>query len=193
MLLRVPLNLDLFMRVWEERPSSGVERSTDGVSTLQDLYALLWQEVILVSDPESLPVHECEQVLRLMTDYMDRERRTSVPQSVFARPGAQHLEGATRWLASASILEPGGTGWSFLYQTFFDYSYARQFVDGGGSLSETILAGDQGLYARPHLVQVLAYLRGRRSASGAGRRRSIWRLPQFGPWCPDEDTHASTR
>jgi hypothetical protein len=159
-LLRVPLHLDLFMRILEEQLSSGVRRNTDGISTLQDLYALLWREVILVSDPESPPVHEREHVLRLMTDYMDRERRTSVPQSVFARPDAQHLDGATRWLANAGILVLSGTGWSFLHQTFFDYCYARQFVDGGGSLSEAILAGDQGLYARPQLVQVLAYLRG---------------------------------
>jgi len=90
-----------------------------------------------------------------MTDYMDRERRTSVPQSVFARPDAQRLDGATRWLASAGILVPSGAGWSFLHQTFFDYCYARQFVDGGGSLSEAILAGDQGLYARPNSSRCL--------------------------------------
>ena len=162
-LLRVPLHLDLFMRILEERSLSGLRRNTDGISTLQDLYALLWREVILVSAPGSPPQHEREQVLRLMINYMDRERRTSVPQSVFARPDAQHLEVATRWLASAGILVPSGTGWSFLHQTFFDYCYARQFVDGGGSLSETILAGDQGLYARPQLVQVLAYLRGSES------------------------------
>jgi hypothetical protein len=98
-----------------------------------------------------------------MTDYMNREQRTSVPQSVFTRPDAQHLDGATRWLASTGILVPSGTGWTFLHQTFFDYCYARRFVDGGGSLSESILAGDQDLFARPQLVQVLTYLRGSES------------------------------
>ena len=159
-LLRVPLHLDLFMRILEEQPSKAVGRSTDGIGTLQDLYALLWREVVLVPNSESPPVHEREHVLRLMTDYMNREQRTSVPQAVFARPDAQHLDEATRWLASAGVLVWSGTGWSFLHQTFFDYCYARRFVDDGGSLSETILAGDQGLYARPRLVQVLAYLRG---------------------------------
>jgi len=41
------------MRILEVQLSSGVRRNTDGISTLQDLYALLWREVILVSDPES--------------------------------------------------------------------------------------------------------------------------------------------
>jgi hypothetical protein len=159
-LLRVPLHLDLFLRILEERSTSDVGRGIDGISTLQHLYALLWQEVILAPDPESPPAHEREQVLRLMTDYMDRERRTLAPQSIFARPDTQHLDGATRWLASAGILVRSGTGWSFLHQTFFDYCYARQFVDSGGSLSEVILTGYQGLFARPQLVQVLAYLRG---------------------------------
>lgn len=159
-LLRTPLHLDLFLRILEDRSASGTRRAIGDVGTLQDLYALLWQEVVLVADPEAPPAHEREQVLRLMTDYMDCERRTSAPQSIFARPDVRHLERARGWLTSAGIIVQSGAGWSFLHQTFFDYCYARHFVDGGRSLSETILADDQGLFARPQLVQVLAYLRG---------------------------------
>ena len=78
-LLRVPLHLDLFLRILEERSASSAGRGTDGISTLQDLYALLWREVILAPDLERPPAHEREQVLRLMTEYMDREQRTSAP------------------------------------------------------------------------------------------------------------------
>ncbi|QIN80148.1 hypothetical protein GBA65_18305 [Rubrobacter marinus] len=134
-LLRIPLHLDLFLRILEDRGASGVGGAVDDISTLQDLYALLWQEVVLVADPEGPPAHEREQILRLMTDYMDRERRTSAPGSVFARSDVRHLEEARRWLASAGVIVQSGAGWSFLHQTFFDYCYARQFVDSGGSLS----------------------------------------------------------
>lgn len=63
------------------------------------------------------------------------------------------------------ILVPGATEWSFLHQTFFDYCYAKRFVEKGKSLSETVLGGDQGLLARPQLLHVLSYLRG--SGDGA--------------------------
>ena len=46
------------------------------------------------------------------------------------------------------------------HRSFNDYCYARFFVERGGRLAEAILLGDQGLFARRLLVQVLTYLRG---------------------------------
>lgn len=160
-LLRTPLHLDLFSRIVETHGSSqDTRRDALGISTLQDLYALLWRDVVFASTPGSPRASERAEVLRLLTDYMDRKQRTSAPRSIFTRPDTEYLEPAVRWLASVGILVPSATGWSFLHQTFFDYCYARRFVEKCGSLSETILDGDQGLLARPQLVQVLSYLRG---------------------------------
>lgn len=53
-----------------------------------------------------------------------------------------------------------GQDWSFLHQTFIDYCAAKSFVESGANLTATILSGDQGLLARPQLLQTLAYLRG---------------------------------
>lgn len=161
-LLRTPLHLDLFSRILEARgPSQDARRDGLGISTLQDLYALLWRDVILRNTLGGPRASERETVLRLLSEHMDRRQRTSVPRSILATPETEHLEPAARWLASVGILVPGATEWSFLHQTFFDYCYARRFVEEGGSLSKTVLGGDQGLLARPRLVQVLSYLRGR--------------------------------
>jgi hypothetical protein len=160
-LLRTPLHLDLFSLILATRePSSDSRRDAFGISTLQDLYALLWRDIVLASTPGSPPASEREEVLRLLTDRMNRDQRTSVPRSIVTRPETQYLESATNWLASAGILIPSATEWSFLHQTFFDYCYAKRFVEEGGRLSETVLNGEQGLFARPQLVQVLSYLRG---------------------------------
>ncbi len=160
-LLRVPLHLDIFVMAIEGRElPSGESRQIQGITSLQGLYALLWQNVILKPEPDSPPTTEREQVLRLLTERMDYDRRTSAPQSVLFTPQAQNLEQAARWLASAGILVPSVTEWSFLHQTFFDYCYARQFVESGKSLTESILQSDQGLFARSKVVQVLFYLRG---------------------------------
>ncbi len=165
-LLRTPLHLDLFSRILEARGSSqDARRDGLGISTLQDLYALLWRDVVLRNTPGSPRASEREEVLRLLNEHMDRRQHTSAPRSILARPETEHLEPAARWLASAGILVPGATEWSFLHQTFFDYCYAKRFVEEGGSLSETVLGGDQGLLARPRIVHVLSYLRG--SGDGA--------------------------
>ena len=79
---------------------------------------------------------------------------------MFASAETSYLEHAVRWLASAGILISGSTEWSFLHQTFFDYCYARRFVESGGRLARSLAASDQGLNLRPLLIQVLAFLRG---------------------------------
>jgi hypothetical protein len=160
-LLRTPLHLDLFSRVLPT-PGRSPGSETDGfdVSTLQELYALLWRVVVLSRSPSSPPLSEREEVLRLLADRMDREQRTSVPRSIFTTAENEHLESAANWLASAGILVPSVNEWSFLHQTFFDYCHARRFVEERRSLSGSVLSGDQGLHARPQLVQVLSYLRG---------------------------------
>jgi hypothetical protein len=160
-LLRTPLHLDLFSRIVEAHGSSEDDRRDElGISTLQDLYALLWRDVVLANILGAPRASEREEVLHLLTDHMDRRQRTSAPRSIFTKQATEHLEQAARWLSSAGILVPNATRWSFLHQTFFDYCYARRFVEECESLSETLLKGDQGLRARPQLVQVLSYLRG---------------------------------
>jgi hypothetical protein len=47
-----------------------------------------------------------------------------------------------------------------LHQTFFDYLYARHFVDRGDSLVDHVLTSPQGLRQRTELVQILTYARG---------------------------------
>lgn len=157
-LLRVPLHLDLFaMLPWGQTTQ---RHDAHGITTLQDLYSRLWRDVVLAPGPGSPPVAERVDIVRCLTDYMDHAQRTSAPQALFTTPETAHLEQAVRWLASTGILVQGEVHWTFLHQTFFDYCYARYFVEGGHRLASTILAGDQGLFARPQLVHVLAYLRG---------------------------------
>lgn len=159
-LLRVPLHLDLFARVAEERQREpGARTDLGAIGSLQELYALLWRDVVRRADPDAPPVAEREAVLRVLTERMDRERRTTVPQAIFAAPETARLLPAANWLASMGVLIAGASEWTFLHQTFFDYCYARHFVERGGRLSEAVLAGDQGLFARPQIAQVLAYQR----------------------------------
>jgi len=168
-LLRVPLHLDLFARAIEERrtPPAG---DMLGVTTLQELYTAVWRAIVLKPAPDGPPMADREEVLRVLTEYMDRAQRTTAPRSIFATTTTAHLDCAAQWLASAGILVVTTQDWSFLHQTFFDYCYAKAFVERGASLANTIMQGEQGLFARPQIVQVMSYLR------GSDRRRCVQEL-----------------
>lgn len=162
-LLRVPLHLDLFASILSSETythTSGIEPTAFGVTTLQDLYSLLWKLEVLGSGEGRPSAADRTEVLRLLTEYMRRRHKTSAPHTLFAFPEREHLSAAVDWLASCGILTSGANEWHFLHQTFFDYCYARWFVEEDGCLYDEVLAGDQGLSARPQIVQVLAYLRG---------------------------------
>lgn len=162
-LLRVPLHLDLFVSILNSETythTPETESTAFGVTTLQDLYSLLWKLEVLGSGEGRPSAADRTEVIRVLTEYMRRRQKTSAPHTLFASPEREHLCAAVNWLASCGILISGAHEWHFLHQTFFDYCYAKRFVEEDGCLYDAVLAGDQGLSARPQIVQVLAYLRG---------------------------------
>jgi len=156
-LLNIPLHLDLFVYAVENNAESGLVFKA---SNLQELYGLIWENVVLKQDPQGPRVHERVKALNHITDYMDREQTTTVPLSRFYNLESAELEKAISWLASAGIIIRGKVGWSFLHQTFFDYCYAQHFVDEGGDIVKVILASEQGIFERTKLIQVISHLRG---------------------------------
>ena len=161
-LLRTPLHLDLFGRIIERHHivAPPLHLSDLVLGNLQDLYTLLWQDVVKLTDADAPPAADRGRVLQVITHRMHQDQRIAVPQSLFTTEENAPLGHALRWLLSAGIVVPGATEYSFFHQTFFDYCYAREFVDSGGRLAETVLTSDQGLFVRPQLVQILAYMRG---------------------------------
>lgn len=159
-LLRVPLHLDLVVRVMETVPTNVGRSALLRSQSVQHLYAQLWRHVIRKEDKAAPPVGAREQVLTVLTDSMNRRQRTTLPKSVLSQPAHIHLEASATWLASAGILVDVGDEWAFLHQTFFDYSLARQFAQGNTRLIDEVLGSDQGLTQRPFVVNVLTYLRG---------------------------------
>lgn len=156
-ILGIPLHLDLFARALS---TNDIEfKYLRDISSLQELYSLIWQHVVTRQDVNNPSVSDRIEVINRLTEFMNTHQRTSAPQSVFFTRETKHLERAVNFLASIGILIQGKTEWSFLHQTFFDYSYARQFVEGGNNIVTTILDSQQGIFERPKLIQVIAYLR----------------------------------
>lgn len=161
-LLQTPLHLDLFARVAAEAANSTEELplQLQGLNSLQDLYAGLWRYVVCKADARAPAVAARERVLRLIAERMDNKQEVAVPQSFITSLNDKELSAAAHWLASQGVLIPSKHNWNLLHQTFFDYCYAKNFVEGGRSLYETVKNGEQGLFVRSQIVQVLNYWRG---------------------------------
>lgn len=160
-LLKIPLHLDLFMLSVDQSSEANKSyvNSPIEMNNLQDLYSLLWQTVICKTDANAPSKTAREKVLELVTAEMNRKQRVSVPRSFITRSGNQELIDAADCLASHGILVSYKNDWNLIHQTFFDYCYAKNFVENEDELYETVLAGDQGLFVRPQIIQVLSYLR----------------------------------
>jgi len=160
-LLLIPLHLNLFALAFENR---GSPEKLLGVTSLQELYGTIWENIVLRDDSRAPSKVDRVEVIRVLKNYMAQNQTTSVPQSVLLQPGMSSLNHAINWLASIGIIISGSNKWTFIHQTFFDYCFAREFVEQGKILVDEIIESDQGLFIRPLLLQVITYMRGTNSA-----------------------------
>ncbi|MEZ5305531.1 MAG: ATP-binding protein [Pyrinomonadaceae bacterium] len=161
-LLRTPLHLDLFSRLAAEaRGSDEAELllRLRGLNSLQELYAALWEFVVTKPSPEAPQPAVRGRVLELIVERMDAKQEVSVSRMWLRRQNEADLENAVSWLASQGVIIANKDRWLLLHQTFFDYCYAKGFVESEKSLFENVKAGDQGLFVRSQILQVLNYSR----------------------------------
>ncbi len=104
---------------------------------------------------------------------MAERKVTSVPQIVLLQPEAAIHERAINWLASTGIIVAGSNKWTFIHQTFFDYCFAREFVEQGGDLVEQIVHSDQGIIHSPSFDTSYHVYEGDRSCSVLERSDSL--------------------
>ena len=157
-LLTTPLHLSLF--AYSIQSGWSLRDEIQGISSLQELYANLWRFVIFNPGENAPSENDRYKVLKMAIEYMDKEQKIVVPSSFFFMSTGENLNDSISWLASKGILVESKSGWTFLHQTFFDYCFARFFVERQGDIVQEIIHSPQGLFERSKLIQVLSYLRG---------------------------------
>lgn len=161
-LLRTPLHLDLFARLAKDSQiSEGTEMLSRlrGLNSLQELYAAFWDFVITKASLDAPRPAIRERVLEMIVERMDAKQEVSVSRTWLGRQDPTDLEDAVNWLASQGVIIANKERWVLLHQTFFDYCYARNFVENDKSLYQNVKAGDQGLFVRSQILQILNYSR----------------------------------
>lgn len=157
-LLKNPLHLNLFVLALSS--VSIRKRNLLGVTSLQELYGAIWDNILLQDASLAPAKTDRLEVIKLFAVYMSDHQVINVPKSYLLQPEMKHLEKTISWLASIGIIVESNTNWVFIHQTFFDYCFARDFVEQGKNLIEVIQESDQGLFIRPLLLQVIAFMRG---------------------------------
>jgi hypothetical protein len=148
-LCAVPLNLSLMGQI-SARDADDVR----GLKTLNDLYGRFWDDKqteigqALGRDPK------WTEVLDPIVDRMSEEPALEVPRQV-VDPWKSDVDA----MLSASVLIEEEGRLAFFHETFFDYVFARRF-SGSGRTLEQLLEGDQLLFRRAQVRQILAHARG---------------------------------
>ncbi len=122
-------SLDLFHRYWQFKRESVATRSVPAADAWVDALQTVVQEMT------------ASQQLFVRRELLDRFDDRYINQMI--------SEGVL-------TLERHRVG--FGHESFFDYCFARQFVSGSRTLVEFLLAGEQHLFRRAQVRQVLQYL-----------------------------------
>lgn len=142
-LLRTPNNLNIFCSL-----PSKTKINYDTVSSLKDLYDEFWSQLI------------------------SRNKNKKIKNLIFIIVNKMYEDGIAvgniynddyfdelNYLKSNSVIIENNRRIQFFHQTFYEYCYAKFFVENNNSLEEYIIKNEQSLYIRSVVKMVAEYLR----------------------------------
>ncbi|MBV6647023.1 MAG: ATP-binding protein [Cyclobacteriaceae bacterium] len=144
-LIRIPHHLNVLCKV-----STG-NQTLHGIQTLHDLYNELWYQKI-TQYTQGLA---CREAIYEIASQMHNTQ--SINLSKFKIDEKHFI--ATEYLKSNALLVESKDELQFFHQTFFDYCFAKQFVERQQSVESYILNNHQGLYIRASLKMIMSFLR----------------------------------
>jgi hypothetical protein len=147
-LLSLPLNLTLLAQTAVSHEGTALD-----FDTAANLYERWWDFKEDQLNRELGRQVAFVPVLNTLVDYMSDSQQLSAPQPI-VDPWRQDA----RAMAAANVIVEAGPRYAFVHEGFFDFVFARQFVARGSSLAQ-LLQGEQHLFRRAQVRQVLQYLR----------------------------------
>ena len=148
-LLSIPLHLKLLSELVADEVISALN-----FKTAQDLYTRFWKyKEQVIGQRLGRPVH-WTQVVYALCDYMHSRQTLSAPEVV-----VEGWSSDTDAMVSENILVLENNRYSFFHEGFFDYAFARRFAGDSQRLLGLLLSGEQRLFRRAQVRQILLYLR----------------------------------
>lgn len=147
-LLRSPLNLVLLR-------GAGADSAALTFQTTKNLFDAFWQRKLTDCTQRRESVRFAE-VISTLAEAISTRQRLSVPVTVLDRANLAIDAGV---LVSEHMLVRDGQEIAFFHEAFFDYAFARGWVDRNESLVDFLKSGEQELFRRAQVRQVLNHLR----------------------------------
>ena len=149
-LLRLPQNLSLFLE-------SGVDVSnTPAFGTTKDILDQYWtKKRQSVAERVAPSPDQWMTVLGTLCYEMTSTQQLSVPKEKLDTPSSDYLN----QLASEGVLTFDRRRYGFGHESFFDYCFARVFINRSETVVSFLKGSEQHLFRRSQVRQVLTYLR----------------------------------
>ena len=149
-LLQLPQNLSLFLE-------AGFDASrVPAFDTAKVLFDRYWDaKRQLVTDQSTTSPDPWLEVIETLCDKMTSAQQLSVVKEKLDRFSPDYL----KQMASEGVLTFDGRRYGFGHESFFDYCFARLFVNRPESLVSFLEKSELHLFRRTQVRQVLAYLR----------------------------------
>ncbi len=144
-LLSLPINLTIFLNVYQ--PGFSFSSTT----VLYDEFITKKQRHI---SSTLKPNWALIQVLGELSQWMSEKQQLSAPAHVLDQyPNALEI------FSSEGLITSSKYNVNFFHESFFDYIYARSFVINNTSICEMLCSGEQHLFRRTQVRQILEALR----------------------------------
>ncbi|MFB8242946.1 hypothetical protein ACFC58_41065 [Kitasatospora purpeofusca] len=147
-LLRSPLHLVLLARIADQRELLSFR-------TTKQLFDAFW-DTKRTECLRRLPSVRFHDAMAAVVTAMSTRQRLSVPDSVL---DTDDLAASGAVLVSEHLLVRDGRQLAFFHESFFDYVFARDWLRRDERLVDFLLGGEQELFRRGQVRQVLDHLR----------------------------------
>lgn len=149
-LLRIPLHLVLLQTIADQPDALAFTSSRQ----LFDAYWDRKRRDCQQQRPASPP--RFAEVIGVLAEIMSERQRLTVPSSAL---DAGDLRSDADVLISQGVLVLDGTRLAFFHEAFFDYAFARRWLTHRQALVEFLGSGEQELFRRGQVRQILIHLR----------------------------------
>lgn len=147
-ILRVPNHLNIFSQIVS---NNKIFRAND----VLDLYLELWrQKVLQISNTTQSQRKKIKNLIYMLAQNMFELQRISLSVLQY-----EDFENELYFLESQMLIKIDNRQLQFFHQTFYDFVFAKQFVENGNNLCKYIKNADQSIHIRAAVKMIVNYVR----------------------------------
>lgn len=147
-----PQMLAAFLKVKALNLPRGLEPAS---LDFNSLYDVLWNENIMKAKCNNTDCRRLLDCIDMIVNGMHTEQKISIPSTRIESLYSNEVS----YLCTEGFLRKSGYQLQFTHQTWFDYAYARRFLETGKKIINELQGKHQGLFVRSQVTSVMNYMR----------------------------------